>query len=269
MFRNAGRVATIVVSAALTPLLIAPTAANAASDSPSCSAPSEMTRLDHAINRTAARISAGRSIRIVALGSSSTAGAGATSPANCYPARLETELRQRLPNADIVVLNRGIGGEVVREMLARLESSVLAEQPDLVLWQVGTNAIVDEEKPSEEGLLVRKGLARLRAEGVDVVLIDPQYVPKVIAKPGATTMVRVLHNAARDEKIGVFRRFAIMGHWRQAMRIPFGQFTSRDGLHMNDWSYGCIAELLASSLVDAASTAVPTASKPTSDRTPS
>ena len=117
-----------------------------------CSAPDALMRLDQAIAHTAARIAEGRSLKVVALGSSSTVGTGASSSSNSYPSRLEAALREQYPDMQIEVINRGVGGEDAREELARLDKSVLAEHPDLVLWQVGTNAIVDEEGVSEEGI---------------------------------------------------------------------------------------------------------------------
>src|SRR5215831_12316685 len=226
-----------------------------------CSAPDALMRLDRAISHTAARIAEGRSLKVVALGSSSTVGIGASSPANSYPSRLEAELREQYPDMQIEVINRGVGGEDAREMLARLDKSVIAERPDLVLWQVGTNAIVDEEGVSDEGALVRKGLARLKAASVDVILIDPQYSPSVIRRPHAGAMVRKLNAVAQDANVAVFRRFAIMSHWRTVEHVPFERFTVKDGLHMNDWGYQCIAKLLATSIVAAASQPVPVASR--------
>ncbi len=220
----------------------------AAAASPACTAPGELTRFDHSISRTAARLADGQPVRIVALGSSSTAGAGASSPTKSYPSRLEAELRERFPETDIKVINRGVGGEDAKEMLARLDKGVIAEHPDLVLFQVGTNAIVDEQKLAVEAQLVRTAIERLKAAGIDVVIVDPQYAPMVIAKPKASAMVRMLESVAQKARIAVFHRFAIMGHWRQAQKIPFEQFTSRDGLHMNDWSYDCISKLLATAL---------------------
>ena len=225
----------------------------AGAETPACSAPNSLMRLDRAISHTAARISEGRSLKIVALGSSSTAGVGASSPANSYPSRLEAALREQYPDMRIEVINRGVGGEDAREMLARLDKSVLAERPDLVLWQVGTNAIVDEEGVSEEAYLVRKGLARLKAAGVDVILIDPQYAPSVTQRPNAGAMVRMLQSVAQAANVPVFRRYAIMSHWRTVENVPFDRFIVKDGLHMNDWSYHCIAKLLATSIVAAAS----------------
>jgi lysophospholipase L1-like esterase len=189
---------------------------------PACSAPGSLMRLDHAIAHTAVRVA-------------------------------------EYPDMQIEVINRGVGGEDAREMLARLDKSVLAERPDLVLWQVGTNAIVDEEGVSEEGALVRKGLARLKAARVDVILIDPQYSPTVIRRPHAGAMVRMLKTVAQAANVAVFRRFAIMSHWHTVEHVPFERFTVKDGLHMNDWGYRCIASLLANSIVAAVSRPVPVA----------
>lgn len=252
MIRKKSYFALVAVCAGIVTYLIAPGAAEADAVLPSCSAPSSLARLDHAIARTARGLAQGRELRIVAFGSSSTAGTGATSPAKSYPSQLENALREHLPDARIVVLNRGIGGEDAREMLARLERSVLAEHPDLVLWQVGTNAIMDDESLLKEASLVRAGFSRLKAAGTDVIFVDPQFAPKVIRKPHAVAMIRLLQTVARRENVGIFRRFAIMNHWHAAMHIPFEAFTSRDGLHMNDWSYQCMADLLAKAIIEAA-----------------
>jgi lysophospholipase L1-like esterase len=204
--------------------------------------------------RTALSLASGEPLTIVAIGSSSTAGAGASSPAASYPAQLEAELKARYPGVPITVLNRGVNGEDARQMLARFEETVLAEKPDLVLWQVGTNAVLRDQALTGEAPLIREGVRRLKAAQADVVLIDAQYAPKVIAKPDAAGMVALLGATARDEKVGVFHRFAIMQHWSTVDGVGFDQLLSPDGLHMNDWSYGCVAKLLAGSIAEAART---------------
>jgi lysophospholipase L1-like esterase len=221
----------------------------------SCSAPAEITHLDRALVRTARRISAGKSLTIVAIGSSSTAGAGATSPAASYPGRLEALLKDRFPGLNVRVLNRGINGEEMPEMLARFQQGVIAEDPDLVLWQLGTNSVLRSHDVTRATPLIREGLALLRASGADVVLIDPQFAPKVIARPEAPQMVQLIDQAAREGRVGVFHRFAIMRHWHEATDVSFDEFLSPDGLHMNDWSYDCLARLLSSAIVEASNRA--------------
>jgi hypothetical protein len=137
-------------------------------------------------------------------------------------------------------------------MLARFEKNVLAEKPDLVLWQVGTNSLLLDRPLPPAGTLIRGGLHRLKAAGIDVVLIDPQYAPKVIAKPDIDGLIALLNEIAKLENVGVFHRFETMRHWRKVAGIPFETFLSPDELHMNDWSYGCVAKLLAGAIGDAA-----------------
>ena len=148
-----------------------------------CTGPTE--RLDQPLRRTGQRLAAGLPLTIVAIGSSSTSGAGASSSAATYPSRLEAELKERFPARTIRVLNRGVGGEVASEMLARFDTAVFAEQPDLVLWQVGTNSVLRGDSLPGAQSLIHEGVERLKAHGADVVLIDPQSAPKVIIKPDA------------------------------------------------------------------------------------
>src|SRR5258708_35757413 len=91
--------------------------------------------LGQALTRTRFQLTHGRSLKIVAIGSSSTEGAGASSPGSAHPARLEALLNARFAGVAIRVLNRGIGGEEEADMLARFDRAVIAEKPDLVLWQ--------------------------------------------------------------------------------------------------------------------------------------
>jgi acyl-CoA thioesterase-1 len=232
------------------PAAAAPTDPAAVKPAP-CSAPADLVRLARPLTRVARRLAAGEPVKIVAVGSSSTAGAGASSPAACYPSRLAEELKQRFPAAAITVLNRGVNGEEAADMLARLETDVVQEKPDLVLWQVGTNAVLRDNPLDKVKQLIQEGVHRLKATGADVVLMDPQFSPKVIAKPEADPMVDLIARIAKQEDISVFHRFAVMQHWRNIERLEFARFLSPDQLHMNDWSYACVAKVLGGAIAEA------------------
>src|SRR6266568_566281 len=231
---------------------IAPRAVAAEASVAHCVAPADLTRLDLPLKRTAHRLASREPLMIVALGSSSTAGAGASSPETTYPSRLMVELARRFRTQPIIVLNRGISGERAVDMLARFDESVAAERPDLVLWQVGTNAVLRGYEHSKSDALIREGIRRMKAIGADVVLIDPQFAPKVIAQPEIEDMVELISKAAKQENVDLFQRFALMRHWHENDRMPFEVFLSSDGLHMNDWSYNCFAKALADAIADAA-----------------
>ena len=266
-----GAVATAAIIAlfparAQTPL---PAAAPAALTSPAagvraaaCAPTLDQVRFDRSLPRLGRLIAAGTPIKIVALGSSSTFGAGASSSAASYPSRLAEDLAHRFPGRDITVLNRGVNGDEIAGMLARLESAVIAEKPDLVLWQVGTNSLLRDRAVPPHASMLREGLARLKATGTEVVLIDPQYAPRVLARPNAEEMLKLLEQTARFETVNLFRRFALMRHWHQVEHMPFEAFLSPDELHMNDFSYGCVAHALGGAISEALTRPVLSATAP-------
>ncbi len=245
-------ICSALVASALFGIAIAPIPVAAEVSAPNCVAPADITRLDLPLRRTARRLASRDLTMIVALGSSSTAGAGASSAEATYPSRLMVELAQRFRTQPIMVLNRGVSGERAVDMLTRFDESVAAARPDLVLWQVGTNAVLRGYEHSKSDALIRDGIRRMKAIGADVVLIDPQFAPKVIAKPESADMIELISSAAKQENVDVFHRFALMRHWHDVDGIPFEVFLSPDGLHMNDWGYRCFAKALADAIADAA-----------------
>jgi len=218
---------------------------------PACVVSPSEAHFDFPLPRTARRLANGKPIKIVALGSSSTYGAGASTSAASYPSRLAEELVRQFPGQEFVVLNRGVSGEEIKDMLARLDSAVIAEKPDLVLWQLGTNSVLRDHALEPHVGLLHEGIMRLKATGADVVLIDPQYAPRVIAKPTCDAMVSLIAATAKAEHVGLFHRFELMKHWYETQHLPFETFVSPDGLHMNDWSYGCLAKALGMAIADA------------------
>lgn len=226
--------------------------ATSAGESPPCDAPAALVRLANPLPRVARKLAERQPVVIVAIGSSSTAGAGASSKAANYPSRLAFELKRHFPRQTITVFNRGINGETIADMLKRFDKAVVANKPDLVLWQLGTNSVLRNRDVDRDAIAIRQGLARIRAIGADVVLIDPQFAPKVIVKRDAEHMVEVISDTAKAEEVDLFRRYALMKRWREHDRMEFETFVSRDGLHMNDWSYACMAKGLGVAIAEAA-----------------
>jgi len=198
----------------------------------------------------ASKLAAGQPVTIIAFGSSSTQGFGSSAPEFTYPSRLAAQLKRAYPSADITVLNRGKGGEDAAEMMRRLQTEVIDMKPDLVIWQVGTNAVLRNLDQTEIAKLVEDGIGRLQAVGSDVVLVDPQYSPRVNEKAeGAGKMVKLLGRIAELRKVGIFPRFEVMRDWHEKQSIPVEEFVIADGLHMSDWGYACFAQLLGDDII--------------------
>jgi len=198
----------------------------------------------------ARKLADGEPVVIVAFGSSSTQGYGSSSPDNNYPNRLAAQLRRHYPTSGITVINSGKGGEDAPEMIKRLRSTVLDAKPDLVIWQVGTNAILRNLDPVETGRIVDEGIAAIRAADSDIVLVDPQYAPAVNQRgENASKMVKALGRLAELRRVGIFPRFEVMKDWHEQQALPFDKFVIADGLHMNDWGYACFAQLLGDDII--------------------
>lgn len=183
-------------------------------------------------------------------------------PANSYPSRLEGELRAHFRGHPLTVVNRGVGGEEAADMLARFEANVVAENPHLVIWQVGTNSLLRDRPLDGGSRILKEGIARLKASRMDVVLMDPQYAPRVLAKAEHDTAVAQIANSAKEQKIGLLRRYDMMRHWHEIEQLPFETFVTPDGLHMNDWGYACLATSLGVAIADAATRPTETAAVP-------
>jgi lysophospholipase L1-like esterase len=215
-----------------------------------CLSPKGGAKSMGSLPHVASKLAAGQPVVIVAFGSSSTDGYGASSPEFKYPNRLAAQLRRQYPSADITVVNRGKGGEDAPEMMKRLQAEVIDMHPDMVIWQVGTNAVLRNLDPGETATMVEEGVKRIQEAGADLVLVDPQYSPAVTAKgESAGKMVKLLGRVAALRHVGVFPRFEVMRDWHEKQAIPIDSFVISDGLHMNDWGYACFAQLLGDDII--------------------
>jgi acyl-CoA thioesterase-1 len=198
----------------------------------------------------AARIAQKEEVTVVAFGSSSTKGVGASSVLTTYPARLEAELKQQFPGIAVRVVNRGVSGEDVTEMLKRFDRDIVETKPDLVIWQLGTNAILRDDGIAPEQPLIMEGLARFKKTAADVVMMNPQFAPKIMRDPDAMPMIEMIAKIAKEANVPLFHRFEMMQHWRDDLEMPYEDFLSKDLLHMNDFSYGCTARYLAAAIAE-------------------
>jgi acyl-CoA thioesterase-1 len=229
-----------------------------------CADRDHLGHLSSPLMRMRRLVFAGRAVTIMALGSSSTAGAGASTPKASYPAQLEAYLRSRFPSVSIKVINRGVNGEEASDMLQRFAKAVSDDKPDVVLWQLGTNSVLRNQSIGVVDGTIAEGLIRMKELGIDVVLIDPQFAPAVLGgkRDAAERMVRLIEAASMNRSVDLFRRFQVMREWHEAEAIPFDVFLSPDLLHMNDWGYACFAKLLGAAMAEAVTRPVASIGKP-------
>jgi acyl-CoA thioesterase-1 len=221
-----------------------------------CIAHPETVRFKFPLPRLAQALKSQRKIRIVAIGSSSTAGEGDIVP---YPSRLQMALRKQFPDRMIDVLNRGIIGQEAPSEVSRFENDVLAEAPTLVIWQVGTNAVYRKEEFNlgAVGTSIATGLGWLGGLAADVLLMDLQYAPAIVGpdKIGfSEEMVSRIADAAGKANVDVFRRFALMKRWTVDDGIPLKDLIDPfdpENLHQSEWGTTCVTQALAGAIIEA------------------
>lgn len=202
----------------------------------------------HGLTAARAAAAAGAPVTIVTLGSSSTEGFGASAPDRTYPARLAAALEAALPGIDVRVINVGKGGQEADQMAARLEQDVLVHAPALVIWQAGTNSAIRGRDATAFRATMEAGVAKLRAAGVDVVLMDNQRAPRVDSAPGHAAFDATLAGIARSGQAALFSRGRLMDRWTGTGR-PLAEFVGEDGLHHTDLGYACLGAAVAGALL--------------------
>jgi lysophospholipase L1-like esterase len=168
--------------------------------------------------------------------------------AHSYPAQLQELLSDSLKQTHIAVLNRGIGGQDAAEELARLDNDVIAIRPQVVIWQVGANGALRNADPAVFRDMVSGGVRRLQAAGADVILMDNQQAPRLLAAPREPLLDDALSQVATDTGASLFSRRSLMRSWEHD-GAPVAEFIAPDGLHHNDHGYLCVAKALARAIL--------------------
>jgi lysophospholipase L1-like esterase len=233
------------------------------SDQPNPNIPAHPVAFRYPLSHLAAQLSGNGPIKVVAIGSSTTAGEGGVV---AYPYRLEEALRAQYQGRMVDVLNRGKSGDEARAELSRLQADVLEQTPALVIWQVGTNAVWKDYDLNDTASAIREGLELLIGIGMDIVLMDPQFAPALLTDDklkAACRMVSLIAEAAdgASAPVNVFKRFDLMQRWHEIERISFDRMidpTDPDRLHHSDWSAVRVGQALRDAIADGVTRAAQT-----------
>jgi acyl-CoA thioesterase-1 len=205
--------------------------------------PADSQRLP--LQRVALRLAAHDTLRIVAFGSSSTEGIGASSPAAAYPSQLQADLTRLLQaRGHVIVMNRGIGGEDADDMAKRL-ASVIAERPDLIIWQIGSNDPLRGVPIDRFVQETMAGIQQIRDAHIDVMLMEPQLCLKLSGAHSSRQYRHALRAIGEGMGVPVIRRYDLMHAWLDQHVLTPEQMLAPDGLHMADGGYAKLAQAIA------------------------
>lgn len=188
-------------------------------------------------------------LTIVAIGSSMTAGAGASAEDRSYPVVLQDELRRRLPDADVTVINKGVGGQAAYDMLLRMDTDVVEQNPSVVIWQTVVNDAINHVSEEKLAKILRKGILKVQAAGIDMVMMDLPWLSRESRYPRYDDYRAVLKKAADEHSVAIFPRYGMMRDWARSKRFTTEELVGMDGTHMVDAAYRCLAIRIADGIV--------------------
>ena len=229
---------------ALASVLLAALSGPALAEDAACRAYQPIFSASGRLERVTSRLIRREPVRVLAIGSSSTEGIGASSPAFSYPVQLQADLARMWKGA-VTVENAGKGGETIFETVGRLETIRRADRPDLVIWQVGTNDAVKGGDEARFSALLRQGIDTAQALGVEMLLVDQQYYPTIRDIGRYERFVDLVNAMATVEQVPVFSRYRLMKAWGERSPDTLTSMLSSDGFHMGDRGYDCMARLIA------------------------
>ncbi len=196
-------------------------------------------------------------LTIVAIGSSTTAGSGVSAEDRSYPAILQDELRRRLPKAEVSVVNKGVGGQSAYEMLLRMDTDVIEQAPSVVIWQTVVNDAISNVGEEKLAKILRKGILKVQAAGIDLVMMDLPWLPREGRYPRYDDYRAVLKKTADEHGVSVFPRYAMMRDWARSKRFTPEELVGMNGTQMVEAGHRCLAIRIADGIAGALTGAKP------------
>ncbi len=126
----------------------------------------------------AASAAAARTIRLVVLGDSLTAGLGLP-PGEAFPDRLQAALRAK--GWDVTVLNAGVSGDTAADGLARYDWAVPADT-DALIVELGANDMLRGLKPQATKKALSAILDKARAAKLPTLIAGMRAAPNLGAE---------------------------------------------------------------------------------------
>jgi lysophospholipase L1-like esterase len=217
-------------------------------DEPRCPVRTDLLPVFSPESRTVRALQNGAPLVIVAIGSSSTEGYGASSPQRTYPAQLQAMLTQRWPGSAIRVVNAGVSGDLLEQMQARFARDVYPAAPDLVILQTGT---IEATRNLPLGPFLdrfRASIAGLTSRGYDVAIMDSQYYPGVGESPHYQAMQDSVASVALAQGVPLIRRYEMMRYFVESGRYTLPELLFQDNFHPSDLTYECTAQSIVNGL---------------------
>ena len=205
-----------------------------------CETPGPQVIANSPLPNVAAALKERKKITILAIGSTSASLRGPVSGG--HYAIVERFLESNFKGLDVVIVHRGVSGELAADAGARIKTEVALADPDLVLWQLGTADALAQVPVADFYVAVSETIAWLKEHKIDVILVGLRY---------ARSMAKDLHyQAIRAAIDDIAEKQMVLRIGRYAAEETLEKLRREQGVLMSETvvtesSYVCMAEYLA------------------------
>ena len=205
-----------------------------------CQAGATVTTDESPLPIVAATLAQRPTLRILAMGA---APGHVSARYGGYTEQIEAMLERTLKGIDVVMINRGVSGELAANAAARMKNEVALDKPDLVLWQVGTNDALAYVPSAEFAATIKDQIHWLKAHKVDVVLVGLQFAKGIVRDEHYKKIRDTLRIVAAEENVIVVRFYEAMQIIDQASAA--GAEPVSEAFERNEAGYNCLAQYVA------------------------
>jgi hypothetical protein len=199
-----------------------------------CRVPDAYLAMPSALDRTRHLVRTKKPVRVMVIGPVLGPSRGARS-------LLESALESRLPGINFEII-QALSPGLASDDFMRLRSLIAERSPDLVIWQVGVRDAMAASDVEEFEDVLGAASDWVDAEGLDLVLIDPPFIPHVAHERIYIPYIGEISEVSRTERVPLLRRYAAM----QYLDAEADRASLADGAQPR-----CMPELVAEAIVRA------------------
>lgn len=205
---------------------------------------------DSVLDKVATAVKSQRKLDVLVVGSGSSGLAGPDGASFAYPARLEANLREKLPGVIVTVTTNLQPKRTAEEVAENLAAFAAERKPGLVVWQTGTVDAIRAIHPDDFRNALDDGIAALKSAGTDAVLMNLQYSPQMETMLPVSPYLENIRAVAQQQDVPLFDRYAIMQHWNEHGDFDLAD-TSRS-MALAKGVHDCVGRALADLVIGAA-----------------
>jgi len=143
------------------------------------------------------------------------------------------------------VINKGVPRQSARQMFERFATDVFAEDPVMVIWEVGVNDAVRGTDIDDFAQTLQDGVEQLKNRAIDIMFMDMQFSRSSATVINFEAYLKALHRVGDLDDVFVFPRYAMMRYWSEEKVFNFDDVAEDDRAKLAARVYDCLGRKMA------------------------